>query len=198
MPFTPSHVAAVLPLLRTPLPASALVAGSIAPDVPYYLPVLLGLPTHSALAVVTTDVVLGALAWLLWHALVAAPALAAAPAPLRARLSGRVELGVVRRVDSAQRVIALVLGLVVGAATHVGWDEFSHEGRWGTEHISQLGADWYGLAGYRWVQYASAVLGGAVLAGWLARWWRRTRPVPVPPAPVPRWIWLAPPAAGLV
>ena len=38
MPFTGSHPAAVLPLLRTPLPASALVAGSVAPDIPFYLP----------------------------------------------------------------------------------------------------------------------------------------------------------------
>ncbi|WP_205730092.1 DUF4184 family protein [Blastococcus sp. TF02-8] len=32
MPFTGSHPAAVLPFLRTPLPASGLVAGSLAPD----------------------------------------------------------------------------------------------------------------------------------------------------------------------
>ena len=36
MPFTGSHPAAVLPLLRTSLPASALVAGSLAPDVPFH------------------------------------------------------------------------------------------------------------------------------------------------------------------
>ena len=29
----------VLPFLRTPLPASALVIGSLAPDLPYYVPV---------------------------------------------------------------------------------------------------------------------------------------------------------------
>jgi hypothetical protein len=37
VPVTGGHPAAVLPLLRTPLPASALVAGSLAPDVPSYL-----------------------------------------------------------------------------------------------------------------------------------------------------------------
>lgn len=51
MPLTGSHPAAVLPLLRTPLPASALVDGSIAPDVPS-LPVELLRPTRTALAVV--------------------------------------------------------------------------------------------------------------------------------------------------
>ena len=62
MPFTPSHAAAVLPFLRTPLPASALVAGSVAPDLPYYLPGDLSWETHSALAVVTTDLLLGGIA----------------------------------------------------------------------------------------------------------------------------------------
>ncbi|MGY1732216.1 DUF4184 family protein [Geodermatophilus sp. SYSU D01045] len=61
MPFTGSHPAAVLPLLRTGLPASALVAGSLAPDLLFHLPVDTGVRTHTALAVVSTDVVLGRL-----------------------------------------------------------------------------------------------------------------------------------------
>lgn len=48
MPFTGSHPAAVLPFLRTPLPASALVVGSIAPDVPFSLPVTPPWETHTA------------------------------------------------------------------------------------------------------------------------------------------------------
>ena len=92
MPFTPSHAAAVLPFLGTPLPASALVIGSVAPDLPYYLPVELPWDTHTASAVVTVDLLLGALAWVVWHALLAEPALAGAPGALRSRLTG-VPLG---------------------------------------------------------------------------------------------------------
>ena len=73
MPFTPSHAAAVLPLLGTRLPASALVAGSVAPDLPYYLPVELGVRTHTAAAVVGADLLLGLLLWAVWHGVVAAP-----------------------------------------------------------------------------------------------------------------------------
>ena len=36
MPFTLSHPAAVLPLLRRPFSAAALVAGALAPDLPYF------------------------------------------------------------------------------------------------------------------------------------------------------------------
>src|SRR3712207_7147314 len=43
----------------------------------------------------TYDLLLGLLAWALWHGLLAAPGVAFAPAPLRARLAG-VDLGLRR------------------------------------------------------------------------------------------------------
>lgn len=186
MPFTGSHPAAVLPLLGTRLPASALVAGSLAPDLPYYLPVDLGRPTHTAAAVVTVDLLLGALLWAGWHALVSAPALDVAPRALRARLVGRVRTGL--RPRSAPGALGLaLLAVVVGAATHVGWDEFTHPGRFGAEHVGLLAETWAGRPGYRWAQEVSGVLGAAALTGWLVRWWRRTPPSPLPEDRPGRW-----------
>ena len=186
MPFTGSHPAAVLPLLRTPLPASALVAGSIAPDVPFYLPVELPWPTHTALAVVTVDLLVAALAWALWHALLAPAALSAAPAGVRGRLAG-VPLGLRRRLRSAHGGVLITAALVVGAAVHVLLDELTHPGRWGAQNLAVLGGDWGPLPAVRWLDYAGTVLGGAVLLAWLTQWWRRT---PAGPAPArPRW-WL--------
>jgi hypothetical protein len=190
VPFTASHPAAVLPFLRTPLPASALVIGSLAPDLPYYLPVgELGWETHDALAVLTADPLIGLLAWLLWHGLLAAPALAAAPAAVRARLLGRVPLGL--RVRLRPGSLALTaLALVLGAGTHVGWDAFTHGGQWGAEHIAVLRRPVAGVPAYDWAQLASSVLGLLVLAWWLRRWWVRTEPGPAP-GPAPRWVWPA-------
>ena len=65
MPFTASHAAAVLPLLRTPLPASALGIGGMAPDFPFFLPFGPGIRTHTAAAIVTRDLLFGVPAWLL-------------------------------------------------------------------------------------------------------------------------------------
>jgi hypothetical protein len=177
VPFTGSHPAAVLPLLRTGLPASALVAGSLAPDLPFYLPGRPDLPTHTALAVVTLDVALGAGLWLLWHGLLAAPALAAAPAGLRRRVSRPP--GLRARLGSPRAVALVLAALAVGAATHVGWDQFTHWWGWGTRHVpaltapvgSALGEDWFG---YDVAQHASTLGGAAALAGWLVWWWRRT------------------------
>jgi hypothetical protein len=196
VPFTPSHAAAVLPLVRTPLPASALVVGSMAPDLPYYLPWTPGLVTHTALAVVTTDLVLGALAWTVWHAVLAAPASAAAPSGMRARLAG-VPLGLRRRVSSVPAVLLAALGLVAGSATHVLWDEFTHARRWGAEHVPAL-AEVYGpLHGWAWAQQASGVLGAVVLLAWFVRWWRRAPVTRDARGPTPWWPWGVVAGAGL-
>lgn len=177
MPFTGSHPAAILPLLGLPLPASALVIGSLAPDLPYYVSGTPDWDTHTATAIVTVDLLLGLLAWLAWHGLLAGPALDACPTGLRARVLPRVTLGLRARLGGAREVLAVVVALAVGAATHVGWDAFSHAGRFGTDHLAVLRDDAFGLAGYRWVQYASGVLGGLALLAWGVRWWRRHPPL---------------------
>ncbi|MGY1726229.1 DUF4184 family protein [Geodermatophilus sp. SYSU D01062] len=187
MPFTGSHPAAVLPLLRTGLPASALVAGSLAPDLPFYLPVDLGVRTHTALAVVSTDVALGALLWALWHGLLSRPALSRAPRALAARLPAATAPGLRRRLRSPGDVLRVVAALAAGAATHVVWDAFTHPGRWGAEHVPALARSWAGYPGHAWAQDLGGAAGALVLLVWLARWWRRT---PAGPAAVhPRW-WL--------
>src|SRR3712207_369015 len=106
MPFTPSHAAAALPFLRTPLPASALVIRSMAPDLPLYLPFEFPWATHTARSVVSTDLLLGLVVWAVWHTLLAAPALACSPAGLRARLIG-VPVGLRARVTSLRRLAAV-------------------------------------------------------------------------------------------
>lgn len=192
MPFTLSHPAAVLPFLRSGLPASALVAGSVVPDLPYYLPVDLGIRTHTALAVVTVDLVGGLLLWALWHGFLAAPAVASAPGPLRARLPvpGRP------RVDGVRGLLLVGAAVVLGAATHVLWDEFTHPGRWGPENIPALRAQVGGEPLYGWLQDGSGLVGALAIAVWVLLWWRRTPPRPVPGG-VP-WAWLAIAAVALV
>ena len=75
------------------------------------------------------------------------------------------------------------LALVVGAGTHVLWDEFTHPRRWGATHVPALGETWGLLPGYRWLQYASGLIGGVILLMWFVRWWRRTPAQPAGPTP---------------
>jgi len=171
MPFTGSHPAAVLPLVRLGLPPSALVIGSMVPDLPYYLPAPVGSgTTHSLTGVVAADPLLGLAVLAVWHALLAPFAVAIGPAAFR----GRLHPPTPRHARPAIRAVLLVVALAAGAATHVAWDSFTHIGRWGPAHIAWLAESHAGVPGYRWAQYAGGVVGAAAIALWLARWWRTT------------------------
>lgn len=153
MPFTPAHPLAVLPWWRTRLPLSALVVGSMVPDVPvfsrsadtYEL-------THGPVGIVTIDVVLGVAALVLWFVVLRDPLADLAPGPVRARVEPR------GRLDRS-RWPWVVPAIVLGALTHVVWDEMTHPGRWGTRHVEWL-AELHGpMAGALWLQYTSGVVG---------------------------------------
>lgn len=160
VPFTPSHIAAVLPLRGVAgLPLAALAAGSISPDVPYFLPGLssLGNWTHQPWALVSIDVAIGLVAWVLWRS-AAASLHELSPAGIRQRWRPA-------RWNSAKWWMVL-LALISGATTHVVWDSFTHPGRLGSQ-LWFLAASYPGplgdLAGYRYAQYLSGVIGLAIL-----------------------------------
>ena len=68
--------------------------------------------------------------------------------------------------------------IVIGAATHVFWDSFTHRGRWGTSLMPWLNNDvltmWgHGVPGYTALQYGSTLVllpcMAVLFVGWLAR-----------------------------
>ncbi|PYC82145.1 DUF4184 domain-containing protein [Streptomyces tateyamensis] len=175
MPFTFSHPAAVLPLLRGlrgrgPLVAAGLVAGSMAPDLPFFAASCRGgLYRHGALthrwwAVPTVDVALAGALVAGWESVLrrpllgllpprwAGPALAAtAPGPRPATAAG------------------FALSAAIGAATHVGWDAFTHPGRAGTRLLPVLQREAAGVPLATVAQYASSAVALGVLARHLGR-----------------------------
>ncbi len=196
MPFTPSHVAVVLPGRWIGLPLSALAIGAMAPDIPHFLPwhgtgeVLGG--THRLAGVVGIDLLLGLLAFVLWHGILAAPLVAVAPRWLRSRLPEDWTPGLRAAVPTWGAGVLVVVGLVVGSASHVVWDAFTHLDSWGPQRIAVLREEWIGHhRGARIAQYASGVIGLAVVAGAVGAWVRRTPPRAVPAEPG-RWLALVP------
>lgn len=178
MPFTGAHPAAVLPFARTSLPLSALVIGSMVPDLGVFVPALRPTYTltHSLLGVVTIDVLLTLVALAAWHGLVAGAVVAAAPSALRRRLPPGAPAGLRDLLGTPAAAARTAAAAALGALTHVVWDLFTHRGRWGVAMVPALQEAWGPLAGYRWAQYASGVLGVVVLATAVALWWRRTPP----------------------
>lgn len=160
MPFTPAHVAAVLPLTgrrrpRWVVPA-ALVIGSMVPDVLYFVPIRSDRTvSHSLTGLVTLDLALGLVFLALWR-WVAAPAVRdLAPAPLRRRLP------VPPRVTWREALWS-VPGVLLGGLTHLVWDSFTHTDGWAVQRIPLLSSD-PGVPVFKLAQYASGVLGCAVV-----------------------------------
>ena len=182
MPFTLAHPAAVVPLRRTGMPMTALVAGSMVPD----LPTMVGFSgarswTHSFLGVVTIDLAMGMVALLLWYVVFRRPLVDLAPDPWRARLPEGVVVG--RRTW-----LLCVPGVVVGAATHVVWDAFTHEDEWGAEGVGILQETVLGLPVYEWAQHVCSVLGLVVVVVTTSRYLARLPEQQPRPGPlVGRW-----------
>ncbi|MBS4754613.1 DUF4184 family protein [Nocardioides sp. zg-ZUI104] len=177
MPVTIAHPAAVLPLRRLGLPMVALVIGSVAPDLPVFLGAwgVYGV-THSALGIVSVDLVVALAVLLLWFTAVRDALVDMAPQRLRIRLRPRVRL-------SGREWLLAVPAACLGALTHVGWDSFTHADRWGTSRIAWLREEHAGLLGAQWAQYGSGVVGSAVLGWYLVHLVRSRKPLAEPRAP---------------
>jgi hypothetical protein len=175
VPFTGSHPAAVLPFLRWGLPPSALVAGSIAPDLPYYAPGIADADrTHALLGAVSVDVVLGLAVFVLWHGVWGPVLVASAPWALRRRLPAPA--GLRGHLGQWYRAGLVLAALTIGAITHVVWDSFTHEQLVVPRHIGWLRVQYGPLPGYAWAQHLSGLVGAGLLVGWCVRWWRRQHP----------------------
>ena len=173
MPFTLAHPAAVLPLhghwRHGLLP---LAIGSVAPDIPYFLPhrVALALPSgHTLWGALTISAPLAALLLLIVVLL---------REPLTAPLWGRHRVLAVRAIDGFRgdpwNWVAAVPAVVFGIVLHILWDSFTHRNGWIVAHVAEFEANVsplrrFPLELFRALQYLSSVGGLAVIAVWYRR-----------------------------
>lgn len=157
MPVTIAHPAAVLPLRGLGLPLSAMVIGSMAPDLPVFSQSwgLYGY-THSLAGILTVDLGLTLVLLLAWDRWGRDALVDSLPARVRDRLPGRARIG--RRAWLLAPPAA-----VLGSITHVVWDAFTHRGRWGVRNIEWLHTFHGPLRGEQWAQHVSGVVGITVV-----------------------------------
>jgi hypothetical protein len=179
MPFTPSHVAAVLPFVRTPLLPAGLVIGSMVPDLFYFVPV--DIPrefSHSPLGAVTLDLGVGVLLFSLWRWVFRRPVTDMAPLWVRGRYATAVaglrdndrDGG---RMPWAGFCLLLASSLLIGIASHLLWDAATHPGLI-TDVFPLLLSEAGPMRLTAWLQHGSSVLGSVVVLVWIGRWASRT------------------------
>jgi len=191
MPFTPSHAVVALPFVRTPLVPAAIAIGAMTPDLPIFLRGL-GLRysiTHTwSWLPLTVAVALVLL--LIWRCVLRPAARDLVPRVLAERLptgwdaDARASLretfarhrpGAAPGPISSASILLLVLSLALGVASHIAWDLFTHLDRWGLIAFPLLAEKWGPLAGYKWLQYGSSVVGLVIIGIW-ALWWLARQP----------------------
>ena len=69
----------------------------------------------------------------------------------------------------------VVLSVLVGAATHLLWDSFTHPG-WVADHLGVLRVQLGPLLVEKWLQHVSSVAGLVIVTVWAARRLRATTP----------------------
>jgi hypothetical protein len=177
MPFTLAHPAAAWPLRKLNLVWSAFVVGSMAPDFPY----LVGSAEYRrlghrfpGLAEFTLPASLAAL-WL-FHNVIKRPVVELFPLGVQQRLrglTGNFSFG------GTFRFLAILGSLVLGIATHVVWDAFTHAYTWPWYHFTWL-EGWVCVPAlgriprYAALQYSTSVLGVLLLGVWGLLWYRET------------------------
>jgi len=187
MPFTLSHAVVALPFVRTPLLPAAIAIGAMTPDLPLFVrgTAISYQLTHTNLAVST---ILAAALTVLWYGLLRPAVRALSPVWLAVRLPAAWDRPGPPCWWSARpawlSALRVAVSLLLGVASHIAWDAFTHEGRWGTRLFPALDERWGPLVGLKWLQYGSSVVGVIVLAVAAILWLRR-RVVGAPATGIP-------------
>ena len=189
MPFTAAHPLAVVPVLRRlGLDPTCLVIGSMAPDFEYFVrgeQVSTISHTLAGLALWCLPVTL-ILAALL-HGLVKWPMLLVAPVAIARRAAARVARPW-RARPGPGAIVSCVCSALIGSATHLIWDGFTHAQGFGPRHYRALKTPITlpavgPIVLHRALQHGSTLLGVGVLGVLIVRGLRRSAPIALPAVP---------------
>lgn len=183
MPFTLAHAAAAIPFQRTRLIPSALVIGCFSPDFEYFIRLgPKGIFGHTFPGLFAFDLPVSVLVWWLFHAYAKEPILAWLPADIRQRVPSSSPLSSLR---NAREIVLILISIIIGAATHILWDAFTHRSFWPYDHWSFLRRAFRlpvvgPLRSYTILQHLSTLVGLIVLLIWFWHWYRHTAPIRSP------------------
>lgn len=166
MPLTLAHPIATAPLwyiARKRLDLPALITGAMIPDIMYFLylrPVLnMG---HTVPGIFIQGVPASLLLLWIFFAVMRDPLAALFPRTLGPLLPSTYAF------LPAKRFFTIVFSIILGAATHVFWDSFTHDGRAMVELFPILKSQAGPVPIYKYLQYGSGIFGTIAMIIWAA------------------------------
>ncbi|PWR00412.1 hypothetical protein DKW60_02350 [Leucothrix pacifica] len=180
MPFTLAHPVVSLPLkkyLGDYGALSALFIGAIVPDFVYMMPpefvYYYRLESHTLMGLIKVCMPLGLLFYYFYHLLMAPVIVSAFPEILRRKLPRHLSLGQCPPLSNAH---AIIVSLLIGAATHIIFDAFTHE-RHFPQYIELLrtplaSIDGYPIMPFRVIQHLGTIFGSLIIVWWTWHWFK--------------------------
>jgi hypothetical protein len=170
MPFTFSHPAIVLPLTFLPrhwFSLTGLVIGSLTPDFEYFLRMRIRSDySHTIDGLFWFDLPLGLLLAFIFHKIVRDKLFDNLPTVLKSRFSTFKEFDWKRHFK--QNWLVVTISILIGAASHIFWDSFTHDHGYFVQTIPALqnSVDFLGrqIPILKILQHSSTLLGGLVIA----------------------------------
>ena len=182
MPFTPAHAAAALPFRRSRLILSALIVGTTAPDLEYFVHLSrddrFG---HTLHGVFLQSLPLALITLWLFHKYAKKTLIGMTPAGVRDRFPDQSEPF---QFGGPSRFALILLSILIGMATHIAWDLFTHANTVLYRHWpilrEILNVPIFGqIPIYKILQHGSTIVGLAVLFAWFTSWYKETNPTPM-------------------
>ena len=136
MPFTPAHPAIVLPFLKNKrLSATALIIGSTSPDFEYFFKASVnGVHGHTLAGIFYFDLPVTVFLSIVFHQLIKKSLYSNLPLYFQEKFGACYELNLKTHFTKHYRVV--LLSALLGSASHVFWDSFTHNGAFFVERLA--------------------------------------------------------------
>ena len=187
MPFTLAHPLAAAPIWlcsKRRLHLPSLFVGSMIPDIEYFLTLqpnrTIG---HTLLGILIQGLPFSIVLLLIIRYVLMRPFLALLPRKLAQRFPTP------RNYFPLQflQLFNVVVSVVIGAASHLVWDDFTHDGGWVVPHSKLLQSQLGSMPIYQLLQYGSGVIGVFALLLWLSIWLNQAKSCNRIETLAPRW-----------
>lgn len=171
MPFTFSHPAIVLPLVKNKrfFSATGLIVGSLTPDFEYFLKMRISSEcSHRYDGLFYFDLPIGFLVCVLFHWIVRDAFIQNSPRFIQARIIRWYRVEWMPELKNRWWIVSI--SILIGAFSHIFWDEFTHVHGYFVEgnstflrEINLLGLE---MPLYKYLQHGSSLVGAVILAFW--------------------------------